>query len=125
MSELIMSLALTITPVLAKALGAAVLKISGPMVLGNLFDFQKAVRAESAPLIVLDLTDVPYMDSAALGSVVNAHVSCVNRNRRLALVGISERVATLLKVTQVDKVLAIYPTLSEALQAAGGTASSA
>lgn len=114
-----MGLTLTITAGPAEAPGAAVLKISGPMILSNLFDFQKAVRAESAPLVVLDLADVPYMDSAALGSVVNAHVSCVNRSRRLALVGVCERVATLLKVTQVDKVLAIYPTLSEALQAAG------
>jgi anti-sigma B factor antagonist len=97
---------------------AAVLKLSGPMVLSNLFDFQAAVRAQSAPLLVLDLSEVPFMDSAALGSVVNAHVSYVNSHRRLRLVGVSERVATLLKVTNVDRVFAIYPTLSEALASA-------
>lgn len=97
---------------------ATVLKISGPMLLGNLFDFQAAVRAESAPLVVLDLTEVPFMDSAALGSVVNAHISYVNHRRRLMLAGVSDRVATLLKVTNVDRVFAIYPTVSEALASA-------
>lgn len=86
------------------------------MVIGNLFEFQETIRAESASVVVLDLTEVPYMDSAALGSIVNAHVSCVNHNRRLALVGICDRVATLFRVISVDKVLAIYPTLAEALQ---------
>ena len=109
---------LTITTTPANALAAAVLKLSGPMVLSNLFDFQAAVRAETASLVVLDLTEVPFMDSAALGSVVNAHVSFVNDQRRLRLVGVSERVATLLKVTNVDRVFAVYPTVSEALASA-------
>ena len=102
--------------------GAAVLKISGPLVLSSLFDFRDAMRAEQAPLVVLDLGGVPYMDSAALGAVVNAHVSCVNRGRRLALVGVNERVGTLLHVTKVDQVLAVYPTLTEALQSSGSAA---
>jgi anti-anti-sigma factor len=87
------------------------------MVISNLFEFQDVVRAESAPLVVLDLTEVPYMDSAALGSIVNAHVSRLNHKQRLALVGVCDRVATLFKVVRVDTVLAIYPNLSEALQA--------
>lgn len=57
-------------------------------------------------------------DSAALGSVVNAHVSYINHQRRLRLAGVSERVATLLKVTNVDRVFAIYPTVSEAIASA-------
>lgn len=88
------------------------------MVLGNLFDFQSAVRAETAPLVVLDFTEVPFMDSAALGSVVNAHVSYINNQRCLRLAGVSDRVAVLLKVTNVDRVFAIYATVSEALASA-------
>ncbi len=107
---------LTITADTTAANGTAVLKICGPMLISNLFEFQDAVRAEIAPLLVLDLSEVPYMDSAALGSIVNAHVSCVNRNRRLALVGVCDRVTTLFRVVCVDKVLAVYPTLSDALQ---------
>ena len=106
---------LTITPLPAGTDTASVLKISGPMLLSNLFDFQPAVRAEVAPLIVLDLTDVPYMDSAALGSLVHAEVSSTHRGRRLVLAGVNERVATLLRVTNVDRAFTIYPTVAQAL----------
>jgi anti-anti-sigma factor len=109
------NLELTVTESASEAAGATVLKIAGPMLISNLFEFQRAVRAQSAPLLVLDLSEVPYMDSAALGSLVNAHVSCINRNRRLVLVGVCDRVATLFRVVHVDKVLAVYPSLSDAI----------
>jgi anti-sigma B factor antagonist len=108
-------LKLTITANPATGGNASVVKILGPMLLNNLFDFQPVVRAQSAPLIVLDLTEVPYMDSAALGTLVHVQVSCKHSNRRLALAGVNDRVLTLLKVTNVDKVFTIYPTIAEAL----------
>ncbi len=80
----------------------------------TLFGFRDAVQATTAPLLILDLTDVPYIDSAGLGVLVNAHVSCANRGRHLALIGLVDRVRTLLTITNVDKVLALFPTLQEA-----------
>jgi anti-sigma B factor antagonist len=64
--------------------------------------------------VILDLSKVPYMDSAGLGSILNAHVSCSNSGRRLALAAVPDRVLTLLRVSRVDQVLAIFPTLQEA-----------
>ncbi|HEV2425645.1 MAG TPA: STAS domain-containing protein [Terriglobia bacterium] len=109
---------LRITSSPAGAQAAAVLKLSGPLVQSSLFDFQAAVRAETAPLVVLDFSEVPFMDSAALGSIVNAHTSYINDQRRLRLAGVNEHVAVLLKVTNVDRVFAIYRTVSEALASA-------
>ncbi len=106
---------LTITSTPAADGNASVLKVSGPMLLSNLFDFQPAVRAENASLIVLDLTEVPYMDSAAIGTLVHVEVSSKHRGRKLVLAGVNERVATLLRVTNVDRVFSIYPTVSDAL----------
>jgi len=106
---------LTITSTPASHGNASVLKISGPMLLSNLFDFQPAVRAENAPLIVLDLTEVPYMDSAALGTLVHVEVSSKHRGRKLVLAGVSERVATLLQLTNVDNVFQIFPSAADAL----------
>jgi anti-sigma B factor antagonist len=79
--------------------GEQVLKLTGPLLISTLFGLRDAVHAATAPLLILDLTGVPYMDSAGLGVLVNAHVSCVNRGRRLALVGLADRVRTLLAVT--------------------------
>jgi anti-sigma B factor antagonist len=107
---------LTITATSLGNHGTRVLSVTGPMLISNLFEFQTAFREESAPLIILDLTGVPFMDSAALGSVVNAHVSCVNRNHQLVLAGVSDRIATLFRLTKVDQVLKIFPTVSRALE---------
>jgi anti-sigma B factor antagonist len=109
------NLKLTITTSPDASGQSTVLKITGPMLLSNLFDFQPAVRAETAPLIVLDLAEVPYMDSAALGSLVHAEVSSTHRGRRLVLACVNERVMTLLKVTNVDRAFKIYATVADAL----------
>ena len=98
--------------------GEQVLKLAGSLTITTLFGFRDVVQATTAPLLILDLADVPYIDSAGLGVLVNAHVSCVSRGRRLVLVGLVDRVRTLLTVTNVLKVLAVFPTLQEAEKAA-------
>jgi anti-sigma B factor antagonist len=95
-----------------------ILRLTGPLTLTTMFDFRDAFRSEtSSKSVILDFTEVPYVDSAGMGSIINAHVSCANAGRRLALVGVADRIRTMLKVTRVDSVLAIYPTLPEAHQA--------
>jgi anti-sigma B factor antagonist len=94
--------------------GERVLRLNGPLTLSTLFDFQNAVGAENAPMVILELSGVPYVDSAGLGSIINAHVSCTNAGRYLALVGVSERFRTLLKLTRVESVFTIFPTLEDA-----------
>ena len=98
--------------------GEQVLKLTGPLTITTLFGFRDAVQATTAPLLILDLTDTPYIDSAGLGVLVNAYVSCVSRGRGLALVGVADRVQSLFTSTNVDKVLALFPTLQEAHEAA-------
>lgn len=94
--------------------GEKVISVNGPLTMTSLHDFQTVVRAEKAPIVILDLSQVSYIDSAGLGSVVHAHISCANSGRHLALVGISERVRTLFKIARLEHVLAIYPTLDDA-----------
>ena len=47
--------------------GTRILRLIGPLSMQTTFEFQKAVRAESSPLLIVDLGGVPYMDSAGLG----------------------------------------------------------
>ncbi len=94
--------------------GQRVYKLSGPLTISTLLDFQTAVRAEKSPTLILDLSEVPYIDSAGLGSVVNAHISCVNSGRQFAIVGMSERVRTLFKLTRVEQALPIFTSIDEA-----------
>ncbi|HWY67921.1 MAG TPA: STAS domain-containing protein [Terriglobales bacterium] len=98
---------LTIEVVDGARVGEIVLRLAGPLVLDNLFDFQRLWRAQTAPNIVVDLTHVPYVDSSGIGSLVNMHVSRQKIGGGIQLVGVSERVKTVLAVTRVDKVLAV------------------
>jgi anti-sigma B factor antagonist len=95
--------------------GATVLRIHGPLLLGNFFPLQNMVRADGAPLLILDVSDMPYIDSAGIGCLVGAHVSRENSGRKLILVGANERLQTSLKVTKVDQLFTISGTIEDAL----------
>ncbi len=95
--------------------GATVLRIHGPLLLGNFFPLQNMVRSDSAPLLILDVSDMPYIDSAGIGCLVGAHVSRENSGRKLILVGANDRLQTSLKVTKVDQLFTTSVTIEEAL----------
>lgn len=105
--------------------GIRILRLSGPFTLKTLFDFQTLVRGGNAPATIIDLTAVPYIDSAALGSLMGVHVSSQRMQRPYALVGAAPRIKTLFETVAVDKILVTYDTLEEAKQALAGKAKSA
>ena len=97
--------------------GQRIYKLSGPLTITTLFDFQTAVRAEKSPSVILDLCQVSYIDSAGVGAVVNAHIVCAKTGKQFAIVGMSDRVRTLFQMTRVDKMLPIFTTIDEAEKA--------
>ncbi|HWC99213.1 MAG TPA: STAS domain-containing protein [Candidatus Sulfopaludibacter sp.] len=90
------------------------LKVSGPFTLSSVFDFQTITRESTAPIVLIDLSGVPYMDSASLGSVLGFHVSCQRESRKYALIGPSDRLKTLFRISGVQELLSIYPTAEAA-----------
>ena len=104
--------------------GERILKLTGPFTISSLFEFQDAMRTNRPPITIVDLTDVEYMDSAALGSLMTLHVSCQQHGRHYALVGASDRLQTVFRVSGVGSILASYPTLADAEASLGGKAAS-
>ena len=98
--------------------GCQILRLTGPLTLANLFGFQNVVRAEKAPTTIIDLTNVPYVDSAGIGALLGAHVSRQKEGHSLALVGVNQRVQNALEITHVWKFFSVYPTVPEAESAA-------
>ena len=96
--------------------GVRILRVHGPFTLPGIFEFQSIVRGGDAPVTIIDLTDVPYMDSAALGAIVGVHTSSQRLQRKYALVGVSPRLRTLFQVGGVDGILVTYASLEEAEQ---------
>src|SRR5215471_19274872 len=98
--------------------GQRVLRLNGPLLISNLFDFQTRVRADRSQTLIIDFTHVPYVDSAGIGALVGAYVSHDKDGRRLRLVGVSDRVRQALQVTHVENFFRFYATSEEAEQAA-------
>ena len=94
--------------------GARILKLIGPLTLSPLFDFQTTSRQETVKAVIVDLVDVPYMDSAGLGSLISLYASCQRTNRGFAITGLCDRIRTLFEVTHVNGLLPCFATLEEA-----------
>jgi anti-anti-sigma factor len=99
---------------LDEARGICTMKLTGPLVLSNMFDFQKRLREEKSRGLIIDLSDVPYIDSAGIGVLVNGMVSCKNHDRTLVLEGVTERVMTVLRITKVDTLFHFADSKEEA-----------
>ena len=94
--------------------GERILKVNGPLVISNFFDFQQAAREDKSALLIIDLAGVPYMDSAALGSVLGIHVSCGRKQSKYALINVAPRIETMFNISGVRDTLVMFPTLADA-----------
>ncbi|HET9699221.1 MAG TPA: STAS domain-containing protein [Terriglobales bacterium] len=93
---------------------STVIAATGALVLEHVITFQDAWKAVPAGAVIFDLSGVVYMDSSALGSLVNAHVFFSQQARRIALAGVTDRVLQLLKMTRVETLFAIFPNVEAA-----------
>jgi anti-anti-sigma factor len=94
--------------------GERILKVHGPLVISNFFEFQQTAREDKSALLIIDLAGVPYMDSAALGSVLAVHVSCGRKQTKYALINVAPRIETMLNISGVRDVIVMFPTLADA-----------
>ena len=80
-------------------------------------EFKDAMRTETdngPDLIVLDLSNVVFIDSSGLGAIVAA-MKNMGADRRLALAGLTPTVARVFSLTRMDSVFSVFPTLEDAL----------
>lgn len=97
--------------------GVQILSLSGPFTLGNMFELQRALQQVNARYLIFDIAGVPYMDSAALGLLVNSFVSAQKNGRKVVVAGTAPRIMALFEMTKLDNLLPLYPT-TEAAEAA-------
>jgi anti-sigma B factor antagonist len=95
--------------------GTRILEISGPITLPNLFAFQDAVRSDPAPRAsILDLSQVPYMDSAGMGAIINYFTHCQRNGVRLFVAGVTPRVCELFRITRMETIIAMPKSVADA-----------
>jgi anti-sigma B factor antagonist len=100
-----------------------VLELKGPLTAANAAVFQNAMRREEpAETVILDFSEVPYIDSSGLGTLLTAYVTRQKSGRRMVLSGINPRVKKLFDVTRTGGLFLIFSTPEEAVAALWGAA---
>jgi anti-sigma B factor antagonist len=72
--------------------------------------------AQGQERIVLDVSDVDFIDSSALGAIV-ANFKALQGKGDLVIAGARAPVMTLFRVTRIDKVIRMFSTAGDALAA--------
>lgn len=94
-----------------------VLQAEGRLTIETAPQLQTAMRESNCRGVIIDMSQVSYVDSIGLGALVRAHVSMQNAGGRLALVGVPDRVKLLLGLLGLDPVLLVYESLGAAQEA--------
>jgi anti-sigma B factor antagonist len=84
-------------------------------------EFKEAMREmtrQASARVVLDLSQVRFLDSSGLGAVV-AVMKMLAPERRLELSGLTPTVAKVFRLTRLDSVFTIHPSLPDSLANAG------
>lgn len=72
------------------------------------------LNAGGAKNIVLDLTEVTFIDSSGLSAILTGNRLCKNSGGTFAVANPGDYVLKLIKISQLDSILNIFPTISDA-----------
>ena len=74
---------------------------------------------KNTPRLVLNLSDVTYIDSGGLGTLVGVYSSARAAGADIKLTGLGQRLRDVLQITKLATVFQVFDTEQEALAALG------
>lgn len=99
---------------------ATVIRCDGRLTMATAPALKAAVATtitEGRPRVVVDLTDVGFVDSSGLGALVSGLKDTRQAGGDLRIVGATAQVRTVLGLTNLDRVLHPYDKIEEATRA--------
>jgi anti-sigma B factor antagonist len=100
--------------------GLPVLKVAGEIDVYTAPEFKSAINAviESGHKdLIVDLTDVSYMDSGGFGALLGATKRMRPRGGGINLVGCSEAIERMLRITRLDTIFGVFCEVDDAVRA--------
>lgn len=100
-----------------------VVHLHGPVDVSRAMDLRELLGAQiDGPdaRVLLDLTDVPLIDSSGIGILVTAHRRADSQGARFAVAGAAGTVARVFEMTRTNKLLSLFDTVDEGVAALGG-----
>lgn len=103
-----------------------VLRLKGPLHVSTdvsyLHDQADEIKSKDYRKVVADLTEAAYIDSTALGFLVNLYTSVTrNPDARFAMGGANERIQYVFKLTRLNTVIPLFHDYPSALEWVRGT----
>lgn len=99
--------------------GVSVIRLHGRIVLGpessSLRDAIKQAVADGKLKILLDMSEVTYIDSAGLGILVAGYVSGRNHGASIKLSGLGNKFREIMQITRLFTIFDIYDTSALAI----------
>jgi len=80
-------------------------------------EFKDAMRLQTdggPGIVVLDLSEVEFIDSSGLGAIV-ASMKTMGQDKTMALAGLTPTVQRVFQLTRMDSVFKLFPTLDGAI----------
>lgn len=103
-----------------------VLDVKGKVTLGEgdemLKDKVNSLVNQGHKKIVLNLAEVPYIDSAGLGEIVRTYTTVSRQGGSLKLLNLTKRITDLLSITKLLTVFETYDSENEAIRSFSASA---
>lgn len=97
-----------------------VLDLKGRMTMGEgdelLKDKVNSLILQGRKKLVLNLADVPYVDSAGLGEIVRTYTTVTKQGGSLKLANLTKRITDLLSITKLLTVFDTYDSEADAVR---------
>ncbi|HVB87845.1 MAG TPA: STAS domain-containing protein [Candidatus Dormibacteraeota bacterium] len=90
--------------------------LDGRLTLETVHTLLRAARAETAQALILDMTRVPFIDSAGVGALVQLFVHRRGLKQKFALAGLTQQGKAVIEVCGLLKLIPCYESLAEAQQ---------
>jgi len=97
--------------------GGLVVKLKGKLVLETVSNFINTLRNDPAERLVLDMSQVSFIDSAGVGALASLFVTRRKFQKTFALAGLTPQATAMLEVVGLVRLLPSFPTVEAAVEA--------
>ena len=96
----------------------AVAKLAGKLVLETVNQFLQTMRKNGAAGLVLDMSEVSFLDSAGVGALVQLFVHRRNQSQKFALAALTSQGMAVMQVAGLTKLMPVFTSVAEASEQA-------
>jgi anti-sigma B factor antagonist len=103
--------------------GVKIVHVHGPIDVSRALELRELLGAQidsASARVLLDVSDVPLIDSSGIGILVTAHRRATGQGARFGVSGATGTVARVFEMTRTNKLLSLFGTVDEGVAELAG-----